>query len=1229
MPRRENTMEALLILFLGLYLLSPIPLLILTIMQGNRNKKLNEELFELKNLLMKRNNQPGTFTGVPVDSAFEAKVPPVTSVEQAPVTPAVPAPVTPATPAPAAPAAPASVTPTAPVTNVNVTPVSKVPEDAPAPAPVVSPEVPVIKPESSTVPSGNRPAPLPVNPMNPTPRSAPLPINPSQSAPQTPKSNVGLQHIVGFQDPRDKAKQKADGENTTVPVLAIGVVLLLLAAVGFISATWSNLSAGARAVCLLSFSFILLAAGIFARLRLHLDNASLAFYSIGSAALPITICGSAFFGLLGDAFSYKTFSAGCNTFILAFACLLFLLVFGAVFFESRVFAAGALGTVTVLVFTVAMRIRDYYPADLIVMVFFIAAAVLLIPLVERIEAYSNFYPFAEVFEIYAVVNTYVLTCACLAIAGKSPVAGIGLILLGAVFFHPVFLSRSDGMLSLPGIALLLVGTGILFPPNELLSAILWMETAAACLLALSYVLRKKSIVKTAAFGIGLLFLVAVPFPLFVYALIKFTAHPAPLILTLPVIGGFLLLAINRKQPLYSVGAILPVFTLLYGGSLHVLSCFVPEADRVQYEVIFPHMGRDYVVLAGFIVAALLYAVYHLIPHQRFFTAAGSVELMLILSFFGFMYTEEGFFTDGNSFAVKNVFAFGFILLALFMALRTDLFHVRDRSVTKAPYSINCLRCIYAVCWPVYYLLAYLSWGRPGTTASGLSLTAFIVLCFALTVYAVSLTDIIDWKKLSENKRLTPARLLAAGTALLSMLVGLSAFCTAQEYVRRSSSGLYVLRHLLPFLIPALLLYAFLHFKKIAPKASTVMLLCSLYSATACLFYAAEIFRKLGTVEALSVPEFCFTAEFFLSLAVIPILIYYLLRSEKDSFLTRAGFIWAAGTTLLLFVIRLCDGSLSENVIFSVAIGLSLILISCLMKRINEPVGLVFCGVFAVHYLHTIHVLCDLNGVPAWGKVLIAQIPVVLFALTKFHTFMDLFQIIAFIAAPIITWTQNEQARIYVMEKLGQKPDTHNIIGQLARTFVYLFAESHYAVFALPGFFVIAGFYFFTKTDDDTRKRLLALTSIALSTLLCLRFPVCLSAADFFGQLYLVPLVLFFVFLPWILPGKIAYTQSGQQGIETAQIIASVIAMALLGLTAVGDESIQNLLCYAIVSFIVLFLAYVFKNRNYLYLGIACMVALMLYLINRIWGDMSWWIYLFLTGTTLIAIAVRNEIKKRR
>jgi hypothetical protein len=103
----------------------------------------------------------------------------------------------------------------------------------------------------------------------------------------------------------------------------------------------------------------------------------------------------------------------------------------------------------------------------------------------------------------------------------------------------------------------------------------------------------------------------------------------------------------------------------------------------------------------------------------------------------------------------------------------------------------------------------------------------------------------------------------------------------------------------------------------------------------------------------------------------------------------------------------------------------------------------------------------------------------------------------------------------------------------------------------------------------------------------------------------------------------------QSGIENAQFISAVVVMVLLGITALGDDTLRNLLCYAVVSFLALLLAYILKSRNYLMLGGICMLALILYLINRIWGDMSWWIYLFLTGTTLITIAVRNEIRKRK
>lgn len=509
------------ILAIIIYLISPIPLGIWAICLYTKNQKLKNELFELQKELTKKINQPDTVAGVPVDSAFGQK-------EDGNMTPL---------------AGNAPVVPPAPLPYSEAGPKPPVPANRPAPLP----------------PSG-------VKPLPPVPVSKPAPI-PSFVSPlpyreQKLPASAGLQHVAA-NNKVQPGKAQSEKE-TTVPVMAIGVILLLLAAVGFISATWSNLSAGARAVALLSFSFILLGAGIFARIKLKLENASLAFYSIGSIALPITICGSAYFRLLGNAFSFDTYNSICNTFILAASCLFVLHVFGALFFDSRVFAAGALGAASLLIISVSLRLTDVFPADIIITVLFAVATVLLIPYISKKEIDSRLYPFAQVYEIYAVINVYVMTCFCLAAYEWNPTLGAFLLVMGAVFFHPSVLNRANGLLSLPGIILLLLGTGFLFKPNRLLSAILWMETVAACLIALAYVLKKESVIRKISFVLGVLFLAAVSFPLFHYALITFTKHPAPLLLTLPIIGGFLFLTKNRTNPLYANGAVLPVFTLWRG-----------------------------------------------------------------------------------------------------------------------------------------------------------------------------------------------------------------------------------------------------------------------------------------------------------------------------------------------------------------------------------------------------------------------------------------------------------------------------------------------------------------------------------------------------------------------------------------------------------------------------------------------------------------------------------------
>ena len=181
---------------------------------------------------------------------------------------------------------------------------------------------------------------------------------------------------------------------------------------------------------------------------------------------------------------------------------------------------------------------------------------------------------------------------------------------------------------------------------------------------------------------------------------------------------------------------------------------------------------------------------------------------------------------------------------------------------------------------------------------------------------------------------------------------------------------------------------------------------------------------------------------------------------------------------------------------------------------------------------------------------------------------------------------------------------------------------------LPGFAVIGIFYLLTEKDTVIRSRVLALSCVAVSTLPCLRIPGANSLADSFGQLFLVPCAVFLILLPKIIPEQPVREDLDRPLTQSLRFVCAVTGMALLGITALAEQSLRNLLCYGIVSFVVLVLSYLFSHKAYLRLGILCMVALLVYLINRIWGDMAWWIYLFITGATLVYIAVRNEIRKR-
>lgn len=1247
-----------------IYLLSPVPLLIFALAERSAKKKAIEEIKFLKLQLKKKSMQPGIREDVPVvtvsddisddNSALDPAQKPVTDFTdqaQKPVTDFVAS-----AQKPAASQTAEQYSVPEDLQSIYVQPVLPFQFQKPAEESGKTPETvakgnkqPVFDPyiaqakktdaaSAPSAPSAPGPAPMPQSVSeNERPRVN-VPKQPDtmpaewSPAPANPNKNV----IAGFSEFSEN--------RSLICILVVGVILVLLALVGFISATWSNLSVGARAAWLFSFSFILLATGIFARAKLHLTNTSIALYSIGSAALPITVIGSAAFKLFGDYFTLELPNI-YNTLILALVGLFVLLAFGAIFFESNVFAAGSLISVSAILFCLALQNNNSeYRLNVLLIAVFAALAIVLIPLVKRIPEYSAFRPFAEVYETYSIVNLYFMTIVSFFLSGTNRYAGIFLIGLGIIFLHVAVLSKENGHLSLPSVVLFLVGTGLLIRPNTMLNSIIWMLTVSACTLAMSVLYKKYRILSITYAIVGILFLFGVSVPLFYYVLIEETTTPLPLLLTLPAIAGALYITLRYKKAYLAISGILPVFTLLLGSSLHILINVLGEDMSEVHADLFPLVSRLVLYLTAMIIAGIMYALFCAIPHHRFYTATGEFLLFLQFAFWSYLFVVE--FPE-NKFpsyhAVSIIGCFFFLLLTLFQAMRTDRLNVRDLTVYEEPQSITFLRGVYAVIWPIFPVTYLEDTGRH--LKNVLPTATLVCIGFACIFFLIrSYTRQKDSEE-SDRKSSLP-RFIVFLAASLTAISELAILCNGLPVLEiREAKGINILIHFLPFLIPAVLFYAGFRLRKSLPKAVPVLNLCGMYAASLCFAYVMDLFRVYDVPDNSGIAPAYFHPVFYLALIALAAAVYYAIRTDRDQ-PERSGLIWVATVCPVLFLCRAFDGRISENAIIAIAIGAAFLLSAWILDRKYRPIAHVLIVLFGVHYLQYMQLIGARYSIPGIGQVLLYQIPVVLFVIpallaqkrlqeskerNPFPSYALLFQILTFIAVPLLTDAKStallaDLVNIGEYERIRQNA---NLINHIFEGGLFYFNDSFFLPFAVPGFLLVGLLYYYLEDDYESRRRVLALSAVLLSTLVSMRLPGTFSLAENLGQLHLLWPTLLVVLLPFIIPS--IKTPEGiikDVSFEQLQFVYTIICLVLLGLAAISTESVVDLMFYAIVSFGVLLVAYLMQKDRYLKVGVVAVISLVIYMIRKIWGDKAWWIYFGITGVTLIVIGIRNEMKKR-
>lgn len=97
----------------------------------------------------------------------------------------------------------------------------------------------------------------------------------------------------------DKKSKKAELEQKNTAVLIVGSVLIVLAAIVFLTTAWNSISNVAKTIILFLFVGIFLGASKIAKDKFQLEKASKTFFYIAMAYIPICVLAVSIFGLMG------------------------------------------------------------------------------------------------------------------------------------------------------------------------------------------------------------------------------------------------------------------------------------------------------------------------------------------------------------------------------------------------------------------------------------------------------------------------------------------------------------------------------------------------------------------------------------------------------------------------------------------------------------------------------------------------------------------------------------------------------------------------------------------------------------------------------------------------------------------------------------------------------------------------------------------------------------------
>ena len=1053
-------------------------------------------------------------------------------------------------------------------------PAAKLPEPeltaAPdAPAPEAAPEtIPEAAPAAGAEPvTGAEPQAIPAAEFSPAPEGTePQTAPPAPPAPPYPA--VQPKHLFSV--------------SAITVMLSVGVLLIITAGLIFVRSAWANLSSLGRLATLAAGSGLFFGTSALARRIWKLERTGMAFFTLGAAFLPISVWTACYLNLLGDGLSGVD-----NPWSIALAAGAFTVIalISVKMYHQLGWSIAALTGLTVTYGFASFAIVPETDTGKAVFLILIAVYAVGMCFLSRILRQKQLLPvvIGRVIEPFALAVTGLVTLGMFyAIPLKEGVqlSAAAIFLTAIAYFSPAVTERMREGSAFPASIMVVLGFGQLFSPFY--RSIFTITEAG---LESTYPLAYFSMLLMICAMLWLILLLTNSLPDhtrkgYFYAAFVCTALMLPM--QLPEIDRSLLIVPAASVVLLVVWLIAAhkkpsrAVTLLITAHCWVTAL---EAGRQIMPLIKPEktiLSDSLSLLIYAAIFGLFFLVFVLTKKHR--TAVSDLVFTLSTVISGLLLTGIApkiyRLLQGAGIAVTVLM----IVLYWFMALRHD---------TKKP-----VQYVYAALTPLLLFI----------------LALLISNCILVKVDSVLIT--IGW-------------------SITSIAIGMTTYLTTKRRFHGVRKLLFALCMLPPLLI-AVFGEAFDSGKWIVLQ----QIICAAAAGGLWFLFANRGFRKLEI------------ASFSTMLLLLTESTVYLVRDqvydgEMNYTVWMIASLWIILFSVLAIVISkrilLFVGNAAIPAVMQIAAPFAVLILSVMLLNMGRKTWDTFYfiftfGVCLLAWFVTKKRQIILPSVAALAGVFSVE------ALRRHNTWCSdgLVAVVLFCFAvmtlllPYIGTAMREaeddpadQRRAWVLTGLGGIMPFWLIEATAYGTVSGCFSntQTHWMIFFVP--VLLAGYIMhFTKVTKTESARNTVITVASALGMIAFWMQPLVDVKDTYleGKLHILPMIAFGIVLRYL------YGEKTGGGFLFG---VGVYAMLRLTLTAIATEDAADLITLLTVALVMFVASFYIKQKKWFLLGGISLILTAAYMHMKLTDGTQWWVYLLLTGLILIVVAASNEMLKQR